>query len=164
MRYLSRFAGRERRLGVMLVLVLGLLLSMMPAAAMAAPVADHDGYVIYVVRPGDSLSYIAKYFGVTVSILAKVNGISEPSKIYVGQHLRIPKPGAGHIVHPAHPPVGCVFYHKVRKGDTLAFIGKWYGVHPYALAKLNDIGNPSMIYVGQRLCIPSAYKGVGYGH
>ena len=166
MLYLSRFASRGQRLGLLLVLVLGLLLSMMPAAAMAAPVASDDGHHIYVVRPGDSLSYIAKYFGVTVSVLTKYNHLSDPSKIYVGQHLRIPEAGTGHIVYDGHPPVGCVMYHRVRHGDTLSFIAKWYGVNLHALAELNDIDNASLILVGQKICIPSAYKGVSrsYGH
>ncbi|RIK44949.1 MAG: hypothetical protein DCC55_00960 [Chloroflexi bacterium] len=43
------------------------------------------GHGTYVVRPGDTLSQIAKWYGVNVHYLAHKNGISNPSKIYVGQ-------------------------------------------------------------------------------
>jgi LysM repeat protein len=44
----------------------------------------------YVVRPGDTLSEIAVYFGVTLWDLMVCNGISDPDFIYVGQILKIP--------------------------------------------------------------------------
>ena len=153
--------GRGRRIGLMLVLVLTIILAALPAAAMAAPA--HSGN-IHVVRPGESLGYIARYYGVTASVLAHYNGISTPTRIYVGQHLRIPPAGVGHKPYPGHPPVGCAQYHHVRKGDTLSHIARWYGVQLHALAQLNNISNPSHIYVGQKICIPSGFKGVSHGY
>ncbi len=44
----------------------------------------------YVVHPGDTLSTIADRFGVDMEMLAAINGISNPSFIYVGQVLTIP--------------------------------------------------------------------------
>jgi LysM repeat protein len=43
----------------------------------------------YMVQPGDNLFRIALHFGVNLSRLASVNGISDPSKIFVGQVLNI---------------------------------------------------------------------------
>ncbi len=48
--------------------------------------------VIYVVRPGDTLSAIATRFGVPVEELARANGIEDPNVIKVGQKLVIPGP------------------------------------------------------------------------
>lgn len=45
----------------------------------------------YVIRSGDTLSAIAKKFGVTVESLQSLNGISNPHKLSVGTRLRIPK-------------------------------------------------------------------------
>lgn len=45
---------------------------------------------VYTVSPGDSLSKIAQQLGVSADELARVNNISDPSKIYVGQQLTIP--------------------------------------------------------------------------
>ncbi|GAB4516197.1 MAG: hypothetical protein OHK0046_21120 [Anaerolineae bacterium] len=44
----------------------------------------------YVVRTGDNLFRIAIRYGTTVSALAACNGIADPSRIYVGQELRVP--------------------------------------------------------------------------
>jgi hypothetical protein len=44
----------------------------------------------YTVRPGDTLSQIAAWFGVSVTYLCELNGLSNPNFIYVGQVLVIP--------------------------------------------------------------------------
>lgn len=43
------------------------------------------------VRNGDSLSVLANKFGTSVQELSKLNNITDPSKIFVGQQLLIPK-------------------------------------------------------------------------
>jgi hypothetical protein len=43
----------------------------------------------YTVQAGDNLFRIARHFGVNLLTLASVNGISDPSRIYVGQVLNI---------------------------------------------------------------------------
>lgn len=45
--------------------------------------------VYYVVRSGDTLSGIAKSYGVSYQSIAALNHISNPNKIYVGQKIRI---------------------------------------------------------------------------
>ena len=45
---------------------------------------------IYIVQAGDTLSSIARRFGVTVNAIAQANGITNPNLIYVGQRLVIP--------------------------------------------------------------------------
>ena len=45
---------------------------------------------IFVVRRGDSLYSIAKKFGVKADELAYINGLSDPSRLSVGQTLVIP--------------------------------------------------------------------------
>lgn len=44
----------------------------------------------YTVRPGDTLSQIAKWYGVSVDYLCQLNGLSNPNFIFVGQVLIIP--------------------------------------------------------------------------
>lgn len=48
--------------------------------------------VVYVIKPGDSLSGIAAKYGLTVDELAKANDISDPNVIRVDQQLVIPGP------------------------------------------------------------------------
>ena len=50
---------------------------------------------VYVVKPGDNLSTIAKHAGVGMWELAQLNGISNPNFIYVGQRLQMPGCAAG---------------------------------------------------------------------
>ena len=45
--------------------------------------------VYYIVKSGDTLSGIASKYGTTYTKLAKMNGISNPNKIYVGQKIRV---------------------------------------------------------------------------
>jgi len=53
-----------------------------------------QGDTTYVVQPKDSLYSISKRFGVTTSALQKINKISDPRKISIGQQLIIP--GSAH--------------------------------------------------------------------
>jgi LysM repeat protein len=48
-------------------------------------------------------------------------------------------------------------YYTVQPGDTLYSIARRYGTTVDAIAQANGILNPSYIYVGQVLCIPSGY-------
>ncbi|MHA1569147.1 MAG: LysM peptidoglycan-binding domain-containing protein, partial [Alphaproteobacteria bacterium] len=49
----------------------------------------------YTVKRGDTLSAIAKRYGVTVNELAAANGIARNSTLQVGQKLKIPSAGSG---------------------------------------------------------------------
>jgi LysM repeat protein len=48
---------------------------------------------------------------------------------------------------------GCDWY-TVRPGDTLGNLGWAHHTDAMTIAKANQIANPNLIYVGQRLCIP----------
>lgn len=50
-------------------------------------------YLLYTVRPGDTLWALSRRYGTTVSTLAQLNQIANPDLIYVGQVLRIPIAG-----------------------------------------------------------------------
>lgn len=49
-----------------------------------------DGYTVYTVVKGDTLSAIAAKYGTTYQALAAYNGISNPNIINVGQKIKIP--------------------------------------------------------------------------
>ncbi len=48
---------------------------------------------------------------------------------------------------------GCAFYHTVSRGETLSWIGRYYGVNWVYLAQINGIHRPYTIYPWQQLCI-----------
>ena len=50
-----------------------------------------DTFIIYRVKTGDTLYSIAQRYGTTVDNLVSVNGIVNPSLIYIGQLIKIPR-------------------------------------------------------------------------
>jgi LysM repeat protein len=48
------------------------------------------------------------------------------------------------------------FYYTVRAGDNLFRIGLRFGIHYRDLARVNNIADPTRIYVGQKIFIPVA--------
>jgi LysM repeat protein len=141
------------RLAAVLVLMLALMVSMMPTAAYA----HDDGCAAhYKVKPGDNLTKIASWYGVSVHALVKANHISNPSRIYVGQKLCIPAGGKWHgddhgKKKDDHHYGGC--WYTVKKGDNLSQIAKWYGVPWPDLARINHLSNPRVVIPGQRLYV-----------
>jgi len=101
----------------------------------------------YTVRPGDTLTRIAIRFGTTVWYLASINGLSNPNRIYVGQHLFVP-------CRPAPPPPGPLCNYIVRPGDTLYRIALRFGTTVWYLASINGLSNPNRIYAWQHLWVP----------
>ena len=49
-------------------------------------------YQVHVVQSGESLSIIAGKYGVTVKDLVRLNNISDPDLIVIGQEILVPKP------------------------------------------------------------------------
>lgn len=132
-----------------LILMIGAL------CAMILPVSAQDQ--TYTVQPGDNLYRIAERFGTTVSALAESNNITLTWQILVGQTLTIP----GLAVDPEAAPIVEVaaaepVYHTVTWGESLATIAQRYGMTLDQVARLNDITNPDLIYVGQQLIVSGA--------
>lgn len=113
---------------------------------LAVPVNDGKRQTVtYVVKRGDTLSGIAKKYGVTVQQLVNINNISNSNYIYVGQVLTIP-------TNSNQNDLGHMLY-KVRRGDTLYQISRRYNVSIAQIVRLNRIKNPNLIYAGETLRI-----------
>lgn len=104
--------------------------------------------IVHIVQRGDTLYSLARRFGTTVQAIAQWNHIVNPSRIYVGQRLVI-------YTYTTVPPVppGCGS-HIVRRGETLYSLARRYGTTVWALAMINNLANPNVIYAGQRLILP----------
>lgn len=159
--FMKLHSARVRRTAFLLFLCIALMATFLPTAVSAAPAAAPaaSGYY-HVVKHGETLSHIARYYGVTIHALKYANGLGNANYIYVGQKLYIPARDGGY--HGGYHK-GCSSYYYVRHGDKLSKIAAWYGIKTSALAGANGISNPNHIYVGQKLCIPNIYGG-GYGH
>ncbi len=125
----------------------------------------------HVVAEGENLFRIALRYGTSVDAVAAANGITDPTRIYVGQTLTIPdgsapatttsvdegvtttetttEPVAEVPAEPADAPI----YHIVQSGQTLASIGRQYGVTWAQLSEWNNIVDANTIYAGQRLVV-----------
>ena len=114
----------------------------------------------YTVRAGDTLSSIARAHGVTVAAIADANNIVNPNLIFVGQVLTIPD-GAAPVATPEPPASdsssGSAYV--VQPGDTLLRIAVRHGVTLQAVIAANNLANPNVIFVGQRITIPGASGG-----
>ena len=115
---------------------------------------EPEGPVIYVVQPGDTLFRIARRFGVTVADLVALNGLDDPDRLAVGTELIVSTPEAEEAEEatPESEEAEAVL-HVVQPGETLGHIALRYGLTYQALALLNGLDNPNLIYPGQVLII-----------
>ena len=107
--------------------------------------SSNNNTVTYTVKYGDTLSEIASRYGTTYQAIAKLNGISDPNKICVGQTLKITK-GSGSSSSGLSKQ-----YYTVKYGDTLSGISAKYGTSISQLCSWNGIKNANKIYAGQKI-------------
>ncbi len=119
-------------------------------ASAAAPASG-----TYTVQAGDTLGGIASQYGVSVTALESVNGITNPAALQIGQVLTIP--GLGQTASaPQLASRGGVDRQRytVQAGNTLSGIAAQYGVSLASLESANGITNPAALQVGTALWIP----------
>ena len=136
-----------------------------PAAAAAQGPAT-GGYRIYTVRSGDSAGAIANANGMTLADFAKLNNLSNPNMLRVGQTVKIAAPAAAAprtapAPQPVQPqrasaaaaPAGTVV---VQDGDTLSAIAARNGTTVKALMEANGLSDANAIRAGKTLRLPGA--------
>lgn len=111
-----------------------------PATAPAPP--PKPQVRTYIVRVGDTLSGIARAFGVSTETLIWANKLENANFLSPGDELRIP-PGTGVL-------------HTVQAGETLQTIAARYGVSPEAITghAFNAPEGGVVVRVGRELFIP----------
>lgn len=135
--------------GRWIFIVLLSLFSIVPVFAQEGQAGTH------VIQQGENLFRIALRYGISTDELARVNNITDPTRIFAGQVLTIPNlsaPDAGtEIVNPlvATAPV----VHVVQRGEYLATIARLYGVTVDDILRANNIANANLVYAGQELQI-----------
>ena len=112
----------------------------------------------HIVRRGDTLSGIARRYGVRVSELQALNGLRSRHRIRAGQKLRLPGDHAAPAsttktrtiasIPEVPPPDG---RYTVRRGDTVASIARRFGMTERELVNANALRNRHRIYPGQEL-------------
>ena len=122
-----------------------------------------EGYELYRVRSGDSLSKLAARYGLSVTQIAQINGISPLRWLYNGQQLRLPvSPGPVQASQPAAAvsQVGLEDFQRytVRPGDTLTRLAKQHGVSLSELMSINGLSLATWLYSGQVLLVPGELR------
>ncbi len=96
----------------------------------------------YRVKSGDTVTQIAKRFGLSITSIAKLNNLGPKSLIRVGQVIK--------LVGNTPPEVEAESY-RVRPGDTLLGIASRHKLTLSELATINRISASTLIYPGQVL-------------
>jgi membrane-bound lytic murein transglycosylase D len=115
-------------------------------------------YARHVVRKRDTLSLIARMFGVSSSEIARVNGLSLKANLKPGAELAIPRPTRTAAARtPANgrtDTTGPDTSYKIRKGDTLSSVAARHSTTIEAIKALNGLSS-SRLSIGQVLRVAS---------
>ena len=100
--------------------------------------------MIYTIKAGDTLYKIAQMYNTTIEELVRINGITRPNELAIGQNIWIPSTTMSST-------------YTVKAGDTLYQIANNYQITLDQLIKSNpSIINPDYIQVGQVINIPNS--------
>lgn len=99
-----------------------------------------DRISVYVVRKGDTLSDIAKMFGVSVNTIIWANNLKGVRDVHTGDTLII-------------LPISGV-EHKIAKGDTLKSLARKYGADAGEIAQYNGLDPNATLVIGSTVIIP----------
>lgn len=110
------------------------------------PVSAQSGGPVYIVQAGDTLSFIASRFNVTVGELAAANPGVDPNFLSEGQQIVIP--GLEGIT-------GILETEIISFGESLRSLSRRTQVSDEQLIRLNRLVSPTELYVGISLIIPT---------
>ncbi len=108
----------------------------------------------YVVQEGDSLSSIARSYGVQADLLQEMNNL--PTNLLIaGTELRIPKVGEGDAAWAEREAQADLVKvtHVIRPGDSLYRIANLHGVQVKDLVSLNKLTVDSILRPGRTLTV-----------
>lgn len=95
---------------------------------------------IYTVQEGDTLSFIASDYGVSINTIIWANGLKSPDAIKPGMELKIPS------------VTGVL--HKIKKGDTISSIAKKYSVKEEEIVSFNSLPLGGDLQIDDEIIVP----------
>jgi LysM repeat protein len=146
------------------------IISMSAATAVPAPISSNQptntptavvtstDYDSYTVKSGDYLAKLAKEWNISLDELGKINNISYPYIVYIGQVIKRPKQPVVSKITPTpvltEKPASSGKNYIVQSGDYLAKLARAWGISLQSLAELNKLKYPYAIFPGQILKRP----------
>ena len=127
----------------------------------------NDAYIYHSVKPGETLSSIARNYNKPLKSVLDANPGLESTDIPVGTQIRVPK-----IVVDIKPPItlnevknkkdstiyifedSTYYYHKIKPKETFYSIVSQYNVDRDAVLATNNIANPDNLKIGYIIKIP----------
>lgn len=94
----------------------------------------------YTVQEGDTVSFVASDFGVSINTIIWANNLKDVDSIRPGDELFI-------------PPVNGVV-HTIKKGDTIASIAKKYGAEEQEIIAFNGLPIDGSIQISHEIIVP----------
>ncbi|MFD5278948.1 LysM peptidoglycan-binding domain-containing protein [Pseudarthrobacter sp. NPDC058362] len=138
-----------------------------PAAAVSAAIpsalqpARPSAPASYTIARGDTVSAVARRFGLNTGEILRLNGLKASTIIYPGQKIKLsgkaaaaPAPRKAAAAPAARPSVAAPgAKYTVRAGDTLGAIAARHGVRLTDVFAWNNLSARSIIYPGQKIKI-----------
>ena len=119
------------------------------------PSSKETSFVKHKIMRGETVSTIARKYGVSQYAIFEANNLNRRSKIYAGKHLVIPVPNdrnySSNKRRRNYEAQGDIYV--VRAGDTVWDIARAFGKTPDQIRRLNNLDRRARIYVGQKLRI-----------
>ncbi len=123
------------------------------------PVIDElspDGkYIIYSVKPGDTLYSLCRKYGITEDEFYALNtGIKKNKALKIGQEIKFPVKVIDDKITEAEKDTTKYYYHLVEKGETVYGLTRKYNVSKEEIMAVNPDFDGSKLLVGEVLIIP----------
>lgn len=123
----------------------------------AVPPSERVTMLTHVVRRGETVSGIAKRYGVSTELLMSSNRVARARSLQVGTTLYVPVSGTRipdtMLREPEPASTTRRLTHIVRRGETLSSIASRYGVTQASLRSANDLTANGAIRAGQKLSV-----------
>lgn len=122
-----------------------------------------NSYEYHQVRPGQTLSQLARKYGTSVQAIMQANGLKTQNHISVGRQLKIPVRGVSSrpIALAPRPAASgttaTAVHHRVRRGDSLWLVARAYKTTTQEIMRLNNL-KATKLHIGQTLVVR---QGVG---
>lgn len=122
-----------------------------PAKATSPSAADTDDYTV---QKGDSLRSVASRYGLSVTELARLNGVPSTIALKPGDTLSVPATVASPSARKGSTSRQATVSYTVKPGEGLIALASRYGMSVEALAELNDTDPQRSLMVGEKIRVP----------